>query len=49
MTDKNKTLAQLKIAILCKQIVDCKWYQFLKRKRLYDECIKLSKEHDIEF
>lgn len=49
MKIRSKEDAQLKIAILCKQIINCKWYQFFKRAAIYREAKKIAKDWDIEF
>lgn len=45
---ESKSLAQLKIALLCKQIIDSKWYQFRTRAKLYREAKVLAKKWDID-
>lgn len=46
---KTKEAAQLKVAILCKQIVECKWYQYYKRWKLFNEAKRIAKFWDIDF
>lgn len=41
--------AKLKLAILCLKISETKWWQFAKRKMLYNEAVEFAKKNEIEF
>ncbi len=53
LSDESKTTFisknQLQVAIYCKQIVDTKWYQFRKRKKLYNKACEFAKINNINF
>lgn len=41
--------AQIQIALICKQIVQTKWYQWSKRRKLLSKASTIADKHNIEF
>ena len=47
--DWQTRLAELKLALLSKQYIDCKWWQFKKKRQLMAEAKAIAKKHNIKF
>jgi len=44
----TRNTATIKIAIICRQYINCKWYQLKKKRKLWKQATEIAKEYNIE-
>ena len=45
----EKATAELQIAIICKKIIQTKWWQFVRRNKLNKKATKIAKKYNIKY